>query len=39
MNSCRIPDDREDVLRTNADAKRTSLSWPHWCFALERRLG
>ncbi len=26
--SCRIPDDRKAVLQTNADAKRTSLSWP-----------
>ena len=25
---CRIADDRKDVLQTNADAKRTSLSWP-----------
>lgn len=25
--SCRIPDDHKDALQTNADAKRTSLSW------------
>ena len=25
---CRIPDDRKGVLQTNADEKRTSLSWP-----------
>ena len=28
MTRCRIPDDRKDVSQTNADAKRTSLSWP-----------
>jgi filamentous hemagglutinin len=26
--NCRIPDDRKGVLQTNADEKRTSLSWP-----------
>ncbi len=25
---CRIPDDRKDVLRTNADVKLARLSWP-----------
>jgi hypothetical protein len=29
---CRIPDDRKAVLQINADAKRTSLSWPSSVF-------
>ena len=27
VNNCRIPDDRRDVLQTNGDGWRTSLSW------------
>jgi hypothetical protein len=27
LANCRIPDDHKDALQTNADAKRTSLSW------------